>query len=210
METKYHIEITQKALEGDLSKQALERTIKANIRQDRVANMLGHDHIHFDGSAFNAGFRYIADQEKLLIDFVKQAKYDQAQEAFGRMIHSWQDLYSHSNYVQLWRQAHPHHPPEEITVNDPDIINNSIFASGKNYGLVEFLALLPIISALVKPWMPPDSHAKMNLDSPSAGPDFQFAYWAAYRATQAAYKNLIIKLNEMDPSQNMTKNFKEK
>jgi hypothetical protein len=210
METKYHIEITQKALESHFSNQALERIIKANIRQDRVAYMLGHDHIHFDGSSFNAGFRYIEDQEKLLLGHLALTEYHQAQEAFGRMLHSWQDLYSHSNYVQLWRQTHTHQPPETIVANNPNIINHPNFVSGKNYGLIEFLAMVPVLSSLINPRMPSDSHAKMNLDSPASGPNFYFAYWAAYNATQAAFENLIEKLNQIDPSQNITIHFKEK
>jgi hypothetical protein len=210
MNTKYHTEITHKALESHFSNQALERIITANIRQDRVAYMLGHDHIHFDGSAFSAGFRYIADQEKMLLEYLALAKYHQAQEAFGRMIHSWQDLYSHSNYVQLWLETHPHQPPETIVPNNTDIINHPNFASGKNYGLIEFLAMVPILSSLIIPRMPSDSHAKMNLDSPSSGPNFPYAYFAAYKATQAAFENLIGKISLMSQRENITIQFKEK
>jgi hypothetical protein len=210
MNTKYHIEITRTALESHFSNKALERIIRANIRQDRVAYMLGHDHIHFDGSSFNAGFRYIADQEKLLFEHLALKKYHQAQEAFGRITHSWQDLYSHSNYVQLWRQKHAHQPPEAIIPNDAEIINHPNFASGKNYGLIEFLAMVPVLTSLIIPRMPSDSHAKMNLDSPASGPNFYFAYWAAYKSTQTAYENLIEKLSKIDSSQKNTILFKEK
>jgi hypothetical protein len=209
MNTKYHIEITRKALESHFSNKALERIITANIRQDRLAYMLGHDHIHFDGSAFNAGFRYIADQEKLLLKHLTLAEYHQAQESFGRMLHSWQDLYSHSNYVQLWLQTNTHQPPEAIVANNPDIINHPNFESGKNYGLIEFIAMIPVISTLINHWMPSDSHAKMNLDSPSSGPNFPYAYFAAYKATQAAFENLMEKINQMSQSQNITIHFKE-
>ena len=210
MNTKSHIEITRKALENHFSSKALERIITANIRQDRVAYMLGHDHIHFDGSTFNAGFRYIADQEKLLFEYLNLKEYHQAQEAFGRITHSWQDLYSHSNYVQLWRQTHAHQPPEAIIPNNPDIFNHPNFASGKNYGLIEFLAMVPVLSSLIIPRMPSDSHAKMNLDSPASGPNYWFAYWAAYKATQAAYENLIEKSYQINRWQNIINHFKEK
>jgi hypothetical protein len=209
MNTNFHIEITRKALESHFSNNAMERIIAGNIRQDRVAYMLGHDYIHFDGSSFNAGFRYIADQEKILLEHLSLKRYDQAQEAFGRIIHSWQDLYSHSNYVQLWQQSHAHQPPEAIIPNNPDIINHPNFASGKNYGLIEFLAMIPVISSLIIPRMPSDSHAKMNLDSPAAGPNFWFAYWAAYKATQAAYEHLMEKLKQID-NQNIIIHFKGK
>ena len=210
MNTKIHIELTRKALESQFSNKALERIITANIRQDRVAYMLGHDHIHFDGSSFNAGFHYITDQEKMLFEHLTQKNFPQAQDAFGRIIHSWQDLYSHSNYVQIWRKTHANQPPDAIIPNNPDIFNHPNFASGKNYGLIEFLAMVPVLSSLIIPRMPSDSHAKMNLDSPASGPNFYFAYWAAYKATEAAYENVIEKLNQIDQSQNITINFKEK
>jgi hypothetical protein len=210
MNTKFHIEITRKALESHFSNKALERIITGNIRQDRVAYMLGHDHIHFDGSAFNAGFRYIANQEKMLLEHLSLKRFHQAQEAFGRITHSWQDLYSHSNYVQLWQQRHAHQLPEAIIPNNPDIINHPNFASGKNYGLIEFLAMIPVLSSLIIPRMPSDSHAKMNLDSPASGPNFWFAYWAANKATQVAYENLIGKLKQMDQNHNIIIHFKDK
>lgn len=209
MQTKYHIEITRKALEGFFSEKALVTIINANIRQDRFVYQIGHDDIHFDGSAFDPGFEYLANQAQMVIGHLKQAELEPAWEAFGRHLHSWQDFYSHSNYVKLWQRDHQGDSPEEIGINDQKILNHPELKSGKNYGLVEFIALLPILSRIVKPLMPSDSHAKMNLDSPDSGKDFKFAYWAAMKQTEAAYVNIVQSLSEIDGSQNMIIRFKD-
>lgn len=209
MQTKYHIEITQKALEGYFSEKALTTIITANIRQDRFEYQLGHDYIHFDGSAFDPGFEYLANQEEMVIRHLKLAEYEPAWEAFGRQLHSWQDFYSHSNYVKLWQRDHRGTSPDEISINDQNILDFSELKSGKNYGLVELLALLPILSKLIKPLMPSDSHAKMNLDSPASGDDFYFAYWAAFKQTEAAYANIVQSLSELDDRQYMIHRFRD-
>jgi hypothetical protein len=191
MKTKYHKEITHTALQSYFSEQALDTIIQANIKQDRIKYQIAHDYIHFDGNAFARGFGYIQEQEAQIIADAKRSDYVQARQAFGRITHSWQDFYSHSNYVVLWMNLNSNQTPDQISDNDPSIIKHPMLASGKNYGLLELLATLPIFSTLVNPLMPKDSHAKMNLDSPSANPHFEYAYWAAYRATVSAYQNII-------------------
>jgi hypothetical protein len=210
MQTKYHIEITRRALEDYFSDKALKQIISANIRQDRISYMLGHDYIHFDGSAFEEGFQYISSQEDLINKHIEVANYDQARDAFGRIIHSWQDFYSHSNYILLWKRGNQNSPPESIDINDPMIINHPEFESGKNYGVIEFIAMIPGLSGLITPLMPPDSHAMMNLDAPSSGTDFAYAYWAALKQTCAVYEDIIQQLISRNFNQNIISLFKDK
>jgi len=203
MKTKYHVEITQSVLKNYFSQEILEKIIRANIQQDRVKNQFGHDYIHFDGSAFSEGFSYIKEQKAKLLKSVEDSDYQTARAALGRILHSWQDFYSHSNYVQLWYQKEGRIDVEEIDHKDLDIFNSTELKSGKNYGLIELFALLPGLSRLIKPFMPEDSHAKMNLDSPKSGPFFNYAYTAAKRRTkhvldalleEMQYKNTKIEL----------------
>jgi hypothetical protein len=210
MQTKYHIEITQKSLEGYFSEKALATIVTANIKQDRFEYQLGHDYIHFDGSAFEPGFEYLANQMQMVIRHLKQAEYKSAWEAFGRHLHSWQDFYSHSNYVKLWQKDHENSAPDEISINDKKILDHPELRSGKNYGLVELLALLPILSKLIKPLMPSDSHAKMNLDSPASGDDFYFAYWAASKQTEAAYASIVQSLSVLEGGQDLISCFNDR
>ncbi len=210
MITRYHVEITKKALGEIFSKEVLKTIIYANVKQDRLENTFGHDYIHFDGSSFQDGFKYILDQEQQVADNLKIGAYKKAQMAFGRITHSWQDLYSHSNYVNLWSQENPDHLPEGIIVNDQKFFAHPDFTSGKNYGVIEFIAMVPLLTWFVSPFMPADSHAKMNLDSPASGPMFSYAYWAAFYATRIAYEQLISKLLSLGMSPEVILFFNEK
>lgn len=208
MHTKYHVEITQKALEKQFSDSALKTIIHANIRQDRLLYALGHDHIHFDGSAFQKGFDYISLQEQLIYEHMSHLNYDFARQALGRMLHSWQDFYSHSNYIKLWLDQNRNSTPESILIDDPKIMNHPDLISGKNYGVIEFIALLPGVSRLVLPLMPSDSHAKMNLDLPSSSPYFDYAYWAALKRTNKVFDLVIQELIRRDVDENIICCFK--
>lgn len=194
MKSRYHIEITQKALDEHFSQDALETIIQANIRQDRISYQFKHDYIHFDGNAFESGFRYIADQKDILIASVNSADFITARKALGHICHSWQDYYSHSNYVKLWLEINGASSPQKIGHDDKRIMDHPELRSGINYGLTDLLALLPILGKFVKPLMPADSHAKMNLDSPQSGFHFGYAYYAALKRTEALFENLIIEL----------------
>lgn len=210
MQTKYHIEITQKALHKYFSDSALSTIITANIKQDRLRYQIGHDHIHFDGSAFSEGFQYISEQEEDIIAQIAQGKYNHAREAFGRTLHACQDFFSHSNYIKLSIKKHPQLTPEEIEINDTKIFHHPELKSGKNYGLIELFAMIPLLSGWVKTWMPLDSHARMNLDSPSAGIEFDFAYCAALKATVSAYERVAQLIDSLDNSENISNLFRDK
>lgn len=210
MNTSYHIKITRKALNHQFSTPALEEIIHANVKQDRIAHLIGHDEIHFDGSAFKSGFEYIANQEKMILEHMNLNEWKSAREAFGRLLHSWQDFYSHSNYVKLWLNNHKISDPKSIIHDDPEILNHPELESGKNYGVIEFLAMVPPISWLIKPMMPKNSHAKMNLDSPTASPVFEYAYWAAFSATNSAYQKTISALDKIQSNQELVKRFKDR
>ena len=187
MKTKYHIEITRKALARYFSEDALLEIIHGNTRQDRIRNQFGHDYIHFDGSAFKAGFEYLEKQKLSVINSIRNKDYHSARRALGRVTHSWQDYYSHSNYVRLWVSNHVNLPPELIVVDDLTIMNHPDLKSGKNYGMIEFLALIPGLSTWIKPRMPKDSHAVMNLDGPETGELFNYAYQAAIKRTSQIF-----------------------
>jgi hypothetical protein len=181
MKKKYHIEITKKALEAHFSQDALNTIIKANIRQDCLFYQLGHDHFHFDSSAFSAGFEYISQQYTEITENIRSCHYHEARKALGRILHTWQDFYSHSNYIQLWKEKSAKFSLEEIDHDDRELFGQPNLKSGKNYGVLELFAQIPGISALIRPYIPADSHVKMNLDSPKSGDSFLFAYQAAFK-----------------------------
>ena len=191
MKSKYHIEMTRGALEGAFSEGALKTILRANIWQDRPRNQFGRDYIHFDGSAFEDGYAYIATQKQAIIKFIQSGKVRAAQKAFGRIIHTWQDFYSHSNYVQLWLKIHPGSTPSEIQPADPAILDSPELFSGVNYGLIEFIAMLPLLSKWLHNRMPADSHAKNNMDGPEANPLFPYAITAAIMRTRLLWQDIL-------------------
>lgn len=207
MKSKYHKEITQKALGAIFSEYALRVIIRANIRQDRIRYQFGHDYIHFDGSAFVSGFNYIQEQETILINSVGNNQTKIAWKALGCLLHSWQDFYSHSNFVHLWISKYGFKEPQCIIFDDRSIIEAPNLTSGKNYGIIEFVALLPIIKNVIKPFMPQDSHAKMNLDDPGASPYFKYAYIASLYRTKNVCDNLLEKMKNNHLSEDQIEAF---
>lgn len=195
MKTRFHIELSQVVLEKYFAQNVTDKIIKANTSQDRVQYQFGHDYIHFDGSAFIEGFDYISLQTELIFKSIEKENFELAWCSIGQILHSWQDFYAHSNYVHLWLQKTQDPEPEKIDYKDQEIISSPSLQSGKNYGIFEFLALIPLISLLVKPLMPADSHAKMNLDSLNSGPAFEYAYYAAKFRTEDVIKQIIHQIN---------------
>jgi hypothetical protein len=209
MNSKYHIEITCKALSEHFSERALKTIIHGNIRQDSIKNQIGHDWYHFDSNTFAEGFAYIEQQRKNAIDAIMQDDFMPARTAFGRLLHTWQDFYSHSNYVRLWLEANPSASPDEIIHDDKNILHNPDLRSGMNYGFMEYLALLPVLSSIITPHMPDDSHAKMNLDSPRSGILFVYAYNAAIKRTTTCYDELIDELSQRKVSSELLSGFRD-
>ncbi|CAF1240754.1 unnamed protein product, partial [Didymodactylos carnosus] len=57
---------------------------------------------HFDSEAFINGSRRILTIRKLIIDDVKEKKeYKEARKYIGQLLHTLQDFYSHSNWLEL-------------------------------------------------------------------------------------------------------------
>jgi len=208
MKSKYHAEITRKALSEYFSQDALKTIIIANICQDRIRNQLGRDYIHFDSNAFESGFGYINDQHKIIVSSIDSKEYIPARKSFGRICHSWQDFYSHSNYVKLWLNIAGQSSPSDIDFNDDRIMKHPKLHSGMNYGLTDFLAILPGLGKIMKPLMPEDSHAKMNLDSPKSGSEFYYAYFAALKRTKDCFRKLILELRTNDINEEKIAGFK--
>jgi hypothetical protein len=191
MKTRYHIEISRNSLGDHFSETSLNTILKANVRQDKLSNQFGHDYIHFDGNAFEQGFMYIKDQQNIVIQSIYAETFLEAHQALGRLLHSWQDFYSHSNYVWLWMKENIGANPSDIMHNDQQILNSPHLRSGKNYGIMEFIAMIPLLSHIITPLMPEDSHAKLNLDSPKSSLSFPFAYHAALKRSKAVYADIM-------------------
>ena len=194
---KIHAEITRQALQEDFSAAALEKIIKANISQDRLAGQIGHDEFHFDNNAFNKSYGYIEEQRALVISSLQSDDVSSAWFAFGRLIHTAQDFYAHTNYIDLWVSLQPNGAlPTAVDPMDENLIHSRPLSSGKLFYPLELFAFVKFLRPLVKPLLPRDSHAWMNLDSPAQGPNFAFAYHAAVKRTRIEFEKTTLQLSQ--------------
>lgn len=186
---QYHKSLTRKALSERFSPSALETILVANIKQDDLlTGQIGHDEYHFDNNAFEKSYAFIEEQRALTISSLQDGDTSAAWSAFGRLTHTAQDFYAHTNYVDLWLahfDGQPPPPPSEITPLMDEIIHSPDLHSGKLYYPLEVFSFVPILKHFVIPLLPKNSHAHMNLDSSKCGVRFEYAFEAAVKRTIA-------------------------
>lgn len=199
MKLRYHRSITTQALDKHVSPGALETIIAANLGQDALRYQFGHDHFHCDNNSFSASDAYIRQQRRAVGDALANSETLPAPpttvpkavwRAFGRLTHTAQDFYAHSNYVTLWRERCPDARADQIDPLLGELLNDSRLRSGRLYYPLEALSFVPGLQALVVPLLPLDSHARMNKDD-SSRPGFDFAYAAAVKRTELEFQNII-------------------
>ena len=181
-----HEEMTREALSEHFSPRALEIIIAANRKQDALRGQIGHDEFHFDNNAIEKGFRYINEQRGFVLASLLSPGVLSAWIAFGRLTHTAQDFYSHTNYISLWLDQHPGTPPTppEIDPVQKSLIRSPSLHSGKIYFPLDVFYFIPFLQKFALKLLPEDSHGRMNLDSPKQGPRFEYARAAAVKRTQ--------------------------
>jgi hypothetical protein len=116
-----------------------------------------------------------------------------SRQYFGRLTHTVQDFYAHSNYVFLWQARFPLAVEQEIEPETPEVLSHSSLRSGRLYYPLEAFSFIGIFRPLVLPFLPRDSHAWMNIDGPDR-PGFALAYAAAVKRTLNEYLRLTQKM----------------
>jgi hypothetical protein len=185
-----HEEMIRLALGDQFSTRALERISAANVYQDRMRGQIGHAEYHFDDNAFEKSYAYIEGQRARTVLALMANDVSSAWSAFGRLTHTAQDFYSHSNYVELWLSRYSEGalpPPPEIDPVDPELLNAEALHSGRIYPL-ELLTVIRILKPLILSLLPRDAHGWMNLDYPARGPKFQYAFHAAVKRTRIEFE----------------------
>jgi hypothetical protein len=192
MLAQYHIQMTSEALAPHFSERALEIIVAANLKQDSIRNQLFHDELHYDNNAIEKGGRYINEQRGYLLATLLSPGILGAWIAFGRLLHTAQDFYSHTNYVSMWLDQFDGTPPPPLEI-DPlkkELIKSPSLHSGKIYLPLDALYFFKPL----RPWMlkllPKNSHGWMNLDSPDQGPKFSYAIAAGTKRTAYEFELL--------------------
>ncbi|MBI5840508.1 MAG: hypothetical protein HZB19_10435 [Chloroflexi bacterium] len=182
----FHKEMVLTALKDRFSPRALSAILAANLAQDSLRCQLGHDEFHYDNNAIDESDRYLKEQRGYILASLLLPDYLPAWGAFGRLIHTAQDFYAHTNYVALWLDQFDGTPPPppEIDPVQKSLIQSPGLRSGKLYYPLELLYFIRPLQKFALSILPPDSHAHMNLDSPAQGPRFEYALAAAIKRTQ--------------------------
>jgi hypothetical protein len=180
---QYHADLTDKACPDDPTiRENLSLIVAANVATDLDQF---DSTLHFDNCTFALGAKRIADLWQLIESPFEINRY----VSFGTMIHTVQDFYAHSNWVELHDDASP------VPVWDLDL--GSLPA-----GIVSGTFFLDF-PKLCGPGAP--THAQLNKDSPSSeeggkvvgsGPNkgqtlFDLAFAAALLATRVQFDRLV-------------------
>jgi hypothetical protein len=198
MLTQFHASITREALSQHFSLGALEAIVAANLSQDNLRGQIGHDEYHFDNNAFEQSYAFLEEQRKLTISSLQEDDVLSAWASFGRLTHTAQDFYAHTNYVDLWlsqSDGTSPPPPSEIDPLIDELIHNPDLHSGKLYYPLEIFSFVPVVKNIVIPLLPKDSHAHMNLDSPTRGKRFAYAFEAAVKRTKREFDKTVAGLS---------------
>ncbi|MCI0607688.1 MAG: hypothetical protein L0Z71_01325 [Anaerolineae bacterium] len=199
MLTQYHVQIISDALADCFSPRALSAIATANNHQDRLSGQFGHNEYHVDNNAFKQSYDYIEEQRTLTVASLKANDAESAWFAFGRLTHTAHDFYAHSNYIDLWLSrfdgATPS-APTEIDPVDSTLLNHPNLHSGKVYYPLELFYFIKPLRRFVLSYIPRDSHAWMNLDSPEQGFKFDYAMQAAIKRTKIEFDKTTLGFSE--------------
>lgn len=195
MKTDQHIKITKVALEEFFSKQGLGEIIAANIGQDDLKYQFGHDHFHYDNNSFAKADAYVLQLREECAYRIKKRDLRGARQSFGKLTHTVQDFYAHSNYIEIMLSKLTE--PSQIQVREPGDSLPEEIISGKLYYPLEAITFIPKISKRISYLFPPDSHARLNKDDPEK-PNYHQAYRLAVAATTQELGRITEHLSDDD------------
>lgn len=196
MKPAFHKKILLQSLGRFFSDLALKQIVRANLNQDSVFYSVGYDHFHYDNNSFQASSNFINSQRDVVIKAIRLKQDLVARNAFGRLTHTAQDFYAHTNYVSLWLTQNDSSSPDDIEALDKNVLSHPRLCSGRIY-LRELLTWTPLVGHYFMQMMPLDSHARMNIDDPSR-PHFDYVIVASKKRTMIEYEIIAEQLTSAD------------
>lgn len=209
MKATYHIETTMQAIGHNFAPIALQEIIRANLSQDSIGNFFwGEPYLHFCNDQMTESLAYIESEYALIESLaalkVTPATLSDVRAAFGRLLHTAQDFYSHSNYVTLWLEENlggGEVVPRAIDGLDESLLNHPKLRTAHWLIWRDSLYYLPLLGALLRRiWVAPNSHESMHLDSPERGALFAFSLVMAQQRTVCEYRRVIDTLSKVGGS----------
>lgn len=192
MEWKYHRSITHAAIGEYFDSAGMQTIIRGNLSQDGIWNLL-QPYRHVDDSLFAETEKYILRERDQAVNAMLQGYRRQALTAFGRLLHTRQDFYAHSNWVELWVERQgglENSRPDDIEICSAPLAEPAL-QSGKAAIPWFIAAHLPLVGSWFAVRAPADTHEAMNLDHPGRGPLFPYAISAATKHTRQEFGLLL-------------------
>ncbi|KAJ7317308.1 hypothetical protein JRQ81_003470 [Phrynocephalus forsythii] len=96
---------------------AMAQVVNANAAMDFDGTTQNDPVLHFDSELIYSSNAWLLQTRKEILQAVRSEQYSIARDKLGQLLHSLQDFYSHSNWVELGhRQIHPDlvQPGQEI------------------------------------------------------------------------------------------------
>jgi hypothetical protein len=199
MHYQYHYRMTRQALAGQLSPAALRLVIQGNLLQDNLVSNRFQPERHFTEGRLAEALAYLeAERAAVVLALHHGPNLGRAWRAFGRLLHTAQDFYAHTNYVYLWagryNDALP--SPEKIEPLDPALLASPALHTVRSYAPLGYLANVPLLGRSIFPFLPPDAHARMSLDANWSGPLFPYAMAAAIRRSAYEFNKTLELIGE--------------
>lgn len=200
---RYHIQATRAAVDAYFAPAALRQVLRANVMQDSLAGLFGADaHRHFCDLRVARGWAYVEEEHARIASLAARPGTEQAmRQAFGRLLHTVQDFYAHSNYVELWLRKHGGMLANDSAhVDDADdvLMHHPQLRTGDWVFWRDIDFYVPGLGQVIRRfWVPANSHEAINLDSPARGPSFRFALAMARQRTRREYRRTIEKIHKV-------------
>jgi hypothetical protein len=202
MNSYFHTLITIDALGDKFSEDALNEVIKANLMQDSIIGQVFHNEYHYDNNKITLSNTYIKNQKLDCLQAISRSSIKSARKAFGRLIHTAQDFYAHSNYAKLYAKFSPspdlHEPFFDCLFSE--VLNDKDLRSHKVYFPIDHLSIFPFLAKKLRKFAPYDSHLRMNLDTPLSGALFVLVYRLAIKRTCAELNSIISAIDNENKS----------
>jgi hypothetical protein len=138
---------------------------------------------------------YVEEEHAQIAALAHEAGQEGLQRAaLGRLLHTVQDLYAHTNYVALWCRERG---GKTWAVNDPTILDHPHLRTAQWSTWRDPLYYVPLVGKLLRRvWLPANSHEAINLDSPKCGVFFHVAVAMAEVRTVAEYARAVAAIRE--------------
>jgi hypothetical protein len=197
MQPQYHVDMTTTMLGLHFEPEALQQVIEANLAQDSLISLLGGEaHRHFCDREIERSFEYIDSEHARIAEYTGRPGGATVQRAaLGRLLHTAQDFYAHTNYVELWLSGNGGlhgTSPVEIDALDREVIEHPELRVAEWVPWREWLYYVPMLGSIARRvWLPTCSHEAMHLDGPERGPQFAYALETGRQRTEIEYRRAV-------------------